>query len=159
MENIYKWEKGTKPSDPNEYRRLIDWLEGKLEAIPNAAEGREPTAMQILDRLTQAFADQAKALSDQAEGFKSQAAAFKAQGELMGIIRNEMARESTLARMEPNLKRTLAASLTAVKNQEDAMKELRNLLPPAQKKGLSRDGGKGQDQIGGGSEKKGMTPA
>lgn len=30
-QNIYKWEKGSKPSDPSEYLRLMDWLENDIK--------------------------------------------------------------------------------------------------------------------------------
>lgn len=32
--NIYKWEKGSKPSDPEEFQKLMEWLDGKLENVP-----------------------------------------------------------------------------------------------------------------------------
>lgn len=34
-DNIYKWEKGTKPSDPEDYVKIKAWLDSKLEEIPN----------------------------------------------------------------------------------------------------------------------------
>lgn len=35
-DNIYKWEKGTKISDPEEYLRVQEWLKsGKLENVPH----------------------------------------------------------------------------------------------------------------------------
>lgn len=34
QENIYKWERGSKPSDPEEYQKITTWL--KLEQIPKS---------------------------------------------------------------------------------------------------------------------------
>ena len=31
--NIYKWEKGIKPSDPEEYMRVINWLNDSKETV------------------------------------------------------------------------------------------------------------------------------
>lgn len=35
LQNLYKWEKGTKPSDPEDYIKIENWLSGKLEIVPN----------------------------------------------------------------------------------------------------------------------------
>lgn len=35
---IYKWEKGHKPSDPQEYLRLMEWMGKELENVPPATE-------------------------------------------------------------------------------------------------------------------------
>lgn len=36
VDNLYKWEKGTKPSDPEDFIKIESWLKGKpLESIPN----------------------------------------------------------------------------------------------------------------------------
>ncbi|MFL5809223.1 MAG: helix-turn-helix domain-containing protein [Flavisolibacter sp.] len=34
VENLYKWEKGTKPTDPEDYIKLENWLSGKIENVP-----------------------------------------------------------------------------------------------------------------------------
>lgn len=33
-DNIYKWEKGTKPSDPEDYQKIMAWLGRKIEIVP-----------------------------------------------------------------------------------------------------------------------------
>lgn len=83
-----------------------------------------------------------------------------AQTVILNRIDGEMARETTLARMDANLKRTLAAALTVAKDQEDLMKQLRALLPiPAQRKAPSAGVGKEKDQIDVGLDKTGKHPA
>lgn len=150
-DRIYKWEKGTRPNDAEDLLKIRMYLEGKLEAdktgeLQNVPKTSEPSAMQILKVLADAFRDQATVISVQAEILRS--------------IEEKMAREATLARMEPNLMRTLAAALTVAKGQEDAMKELRGLLsPPVRKKAPSRGVDKGRHRIDGGPEKKGSHPA
>lgn len=37
-ENIYKWERGSVPSNPVEYKRVMDWLEEKSDHSPNYSE-------------------------------------------------------------------------------------------------------------------------
>lgn len=59
---------------------------------------KPPSAMVILDRLSQAFLEQA-------EGFKAQAEALRTQGEMMAIIRKEMAREDTQAKIDDKIKK------------------------------------------------------
>lgn len=34
VENLYKWEKGHKPTDPEDYIKLEKWLSGKSESVP-----------------------------------------------------------------------------------------------------------------------------
>jgi transcriptional regulator with XRE-family HTH domain len=34
VENLYKWENGTKPTDPEDYIKIENWLSGKLETVP-----------------------------------------------------------------------------------------------------------------------------
>lgn len=84
-----------------------------------------------------------------------------AQTVLLESIRKEMAKENTLAGMKANLDRTMAASLTAVQNQDEGMAEIRNLFlqTRVQKKPPSGGSGKGQDRIDEGSENTGKTPA
>lgn len=38
-ENVYKWEKGTKITDPEQYRRVDNWVNGKLENVPREMPG------------------------------------------------------------------------------------------------------------------------
>lgn len=34
VDNLYKWEKGHKPTDPEDYIKLEKWLSGKSESVP-----------------------------------------------------------------------------------------------------------------------------
>lgn len=53
-DNLYKWEKGTKPSDPEDYLKITAWLSGKVEFIPKKEKpGHEDQA----DELAQAKAE------------------------------------------------------------------------------------------------------
>lgn len=36
LQNLYKWEKGTRPTNPEDYIKLESWLTGKLEIVPNS---------------------------------------------------------------------------------------------------------------------------
>lgn len=50
-DNLYKWEKGTKPTDPEDYMKIENWLSGKLESVPhetNADSEKEPTPLQLM---------------------------------------------------------------------------------------------------------------
>ncbi|HEU4903200.1 MAG TPA: helix-turn-helix transcriptional regulator [Flavisolibacter sp.] len=38
VDNLYKWEKGTKPTDPEDYLKVMNWLNGKVESIPKIEE-------------------------------------------------------------------------------------------------------------------------
>lgn len=82
-----------------------------------APDNSEPSPMQILDRLSKAFIDQA-------EGFKAQAHAFALHVELMKEIRNEMARGDTQARMETNLNRVFGGLETVGERQDHAIKRI-----------------------------------
>lgn len=115
----------------------------KNESVP-----MDPIAMQILDRLSRAFVEQAegfrsqaKALADQAEGFRAQAEAFKAQGELMAFIRKEMALEAAQGQMKVNLSEIRRDVTTIVERQESAVTEIRDLFLQlgAQRKSPSED--------------------
>lgn len=44
-ENIYKWERGSKPSDPEEYKKVTDWL-NNLEYVPR--EIKQESSVEIL---------------------------------------------------------------------------------------------------------------
>lgn len=133
------------------------WKAFRDKYLPNMAhygsgELREsqklvPDPMEIIDRLS-------RAQENYSEG-------FRALVTVMERIEKEMARADAQARMETNLKRTLAAALTVAKGQEDGMKELRDLLSQvrAQKNSPSEDAGKGRNRIDEGFEKKGKNPA
>lgn len=108
----------------------------------------------ILDRLSRAIADQAQANLKHADN-------YGAITLLIGALKEEMAREKTQARMEISLNRTFAGVATLSKDQQDAMKEIRDLFSQstARKKVPSRGVGKRGDRIDGGSEKKGKSSA
>jgi transcriptional regulator with XRE-family HTH domain len=97
--------------------------QGSKTVIAEAKSG-EPSAMQILDRISMAFVDQAKAIADQAEGFRAQAEAFRAQTELIKEIRKEMARQDSQARIESNLNEVLTGVETIADRQGDAIKQI-----------------------------------
>jgi transcriptional regulator with XRE-family HTH domain len=81
------------------------------QKIVNSPEVRsEPTAMQILSMLAEAFKDQAAA-------FKDQAAAMKAQADTMRSIESKMALESSL-------QETLAGVETIADRQEKAIETM-----------------------------------
>lgn len=46
-DNIYKWEKGATPSDPEEYKVIIDWLK-EVEHIPKKMEEPKPTQTAVV---------------------------------------------------------------------------------------------------------------
>lgn len=46
--NVYKWEKGSKPSDPEEYKRLMDWLNNG-DNVPRIPEQKENDSKQNVD--------------------------------------------------------------------------------------------------------------
>lgn len=77
-DNIYKWEKGTRPSNPEDYIKLTNWLNGKMEGVPKLEDRKEPSPMELLAGLT--------------EGFRAIAATMKS-------IENKMAQESTQAKI------------------------------------------------------------
>lgn len=37
--NIYKWEKGTKPHDPENFLKIQNWLSGKTETVTDSKNG------------------------------------------------------------------------------------------------------------------------
>lgn len=49
-ENIYKWEKGSKPQDPEEFEKIMNWL-NNLENIPRGIEQQQPIRTEQLDPL------------------------------------------------------------------------------------------------------------
>lgn len=125
-------------------------------------ENKATQASVTVEHLARALADQAQANKIQAAANDKYAAGFSALATVLERVEKNMATGQTLADLETNyLKRTLAASLTVAKDQEDAMKEIRNLasLIRAQKKAPSRGSGKGRDRIDGGLEKTGKNPA
>jgi transcriptional regulator with XRE-family HTH domain len=76
-DRIYKWEKGTKPNDAEDLLKIREYLEGKLESLPDDGLEKvpknpaDPTPMEILKVLAEAFRDQAKAFADQAAMMKN----------------------------------------------------------------------------------------
>lgn len=34
VHNLYKWQKGKKPQDPEDYRKVENWLSSKIESVP-----------------------------------------------------------------------------------------------------------------------------
>lgn len=142
-DRIYKWEKGTKPNDAEDLLKIRAYLEGKLESggkdnlesVPKNVTA-EPSAMQILSVLAEAF---------------------KAQAEIMRNIEKNMARADTQATMDANLVRTLTG--VEVLNQ-DSQKLLKLLseaasTSKAHKAPLSRGDDKKVHQIGGDGKKLG----
>lgn len=126
---------------------------GHKEKVGNdQGKGDDPSPMQILDRLSQAFRDQAKALADQAEGFKAQAEAFKGNTELLVAIKNIMDRQDRRSEViESNLIRTLETVRTVAGRQEAdeeiILQSLARLEKLPSEKKLLQDAGKRRDQI------------
>lgn len=59
VENLYKWEKGHRPTDPTDYIKIESWLSGKLENVPrdtvstgNNLDTPKELPWQIIDRLS-----------------------------------------------------------------------------------------------------------
>jgi transcriptional regulator with XRE-family HTH domain len=77
-ENIYKWEKGTKPSNPEDYIKLMNWLKGTLENIPKNDQEMEPSPMQLLAGLTEGF----KAIAETMKSIESKMAQEKTQAKI-----------------------------------------------------------------------------
>lgn len=112
--------------------------------------------MVILDRLSIAFVDQAKAIADQAEGFKAQAEAFRTQAEMMKDIRKEMARadaqtiiKDTVSRIDTNLIETLAGvefvSKMRLQQVLDAIEQVRERKEDLSQGERKKSGGTGGD--------------
>lgn len=52
VDNLYKWEKGTKPTDPEDYIKLENWLSGKLENVPwETSKGQSPPAQVSIEEI------------------------------------------------------------------------------------------------------------
>ncbi len=49
-ESLYKWEKGHRPNNAEEYIRLEKWLNGKLENVPHENMAEEPQIPYIRKR-------------------------------------------------------------------------------------------------------------
>lgn len=42
-DNLYKWEKGTKPNNAEDYLKIENWLSGKMENVPEKPESETKT--------------------------------------------------------------------------------------------------------------------
>lgn len=147
---------GKEPSE-NFIRKFSEQFGIEFDAIwsgqapaPAAVDNAEPSPMQILDRLSKAFIDQA-------EGFKIQAHAFALHIELMKQIREEMARAGTQAIMDANLVRTLTGVEVLNQDSQKLLKMVKDLasMPKAHRVPLSPDDDKKEHQIGGDGKKPG----
>lgn len=49
-DNIYKWEKGTRPTDPEDFLKVSNWVAGKIEIVPHGTE-RKPTEATLMERI------------------------------------------------------------------------------------------------------------
>ena len=91
--NLYKWEKGHKPHDPEDFMKIKDWLAGNVESVPQKEESS------IKDKLTTttkapAFAMSPNGNSDnkdttirnQSESVKTLADTTKAQQETISKL-------------------------------------------------------------------------
>lgn len=94
----------------------------------------EPSPMQILDRLSIAYKDQAKALADQAAGFRAQAEGFRTLTETVNQMRNEMARANAQADLQTNLQRVFGGVETIGDRQEQYIKKILADLAEIKKK-------------------------
>lgn len=45
--NIYKWQKGAKPSDPEEYKIITKWITENLENVPRGIEQGETPKIEM----------------------------------------------------------------------------------------------------------------
>jgi DNA-binding transcriptional regulator YiaG len=72
-ENIYKWEKGAKPSDPHVYARIQNWLEGldsgtkKLEENAHAPNGMQSKYIKILEEQLEEYKNKVHAILQRME--------------------------------------------------------------------------------------------
>lgn len=55
--NLYKWEKGHVPSSPDDYRKLEDWLNGKIEQSPEKSHRKPLEAIPASDLSVAAISD------------------------------------------------------------------------------------------------------
>ena len=49
LDNLYKWEKGAKPQDPEDYLKLMNWYNGKLESVPHETKPHTTSVQTIPD--------------------------------------------------------------------------------------------------------------
>lgn len=148
--------KGDQNIQPDSWKKFIEHfnIAGYADSSDKAERaGTSLSQPQILTVL-------AKAIEKQADAFANQAATLRVQADIMKSIESKMAKETTLAGMESNLKRTLATALTLSKDQQDGMEEIRGLFSQTwpQKNAPSRGSGKGRGRIDGGFEKTGKSP-
>lgn len=75
-ENIYKWEKGTKPSDPDDYKKIEKFVLGDLENMenipnmvsePQAPYGNLSNCISIIESQQKLLTEQHKMLQGQQE--------------------------------------------------------------------------------------------
>lgn len=68
-DNIYKWETGTVPSDPEEYLKVVQWLTGKIENVPHETtkqatpqSDKEAMSLRVIQELAEGSARLAEAV-------------------------------------------------------------------------------------------------
>lgn len=140
--NIYKWEKGTKPSDPEDYIRLANWLK-ILETIPNAVSEPETSYGEVSDlSAKEIISVLSLALKNESEARKEQAETLKIQVRILEKMQEEMARKDIQATMDLNLKEVLAIVDKLSKGQNKAItrflhefREIRSAQAPLPVKG------------------------
>jgi transcriptional regulator with XRE-family HTH domain len=92
---------GKRPVSQKFYKSFCEAFRTELSKANAEGKEKDPDlAMVILDRLSYAFQDQAKAMAAQAE-------AFKVHAGIMKNIEGKMARQETLQRIETNLESVL----------------------------------------------------
>lgn len=102
-DSLYKWEKGTKPSDPEDYLRLMNWLNSGVETVPEIENESIPdlSTREIISVLT-------LALKNESEARKEQAETLKIQVQLLDRLEKEMARKDIQATMKTSLEEVRA---------------------------------------------------
>ena len=97
-ENIYKWEKGTKPSDPDDYKKIENFVNSdvkKLEDIPNLLEDPETNYGDVnvlrekIKSLRKLLLDQEEILMSQKETIKGHEETIKSQREMIQYLISE----------------------------------------------------------------------
>lgn len=61
--NLYKWEAGTKPSDPEDYRKISEYLEEKQEGFPREKQANDALISARIEILMNAMAEVVSASS------------------------------------------------------------------------------------------------
>jgi transcriptional regulator with XRE-family HTH domain len=129
-ENIYKWERGSKPSDPQVYNRITNWL-NKSERSTNTASS-QPTWEEVLRRADDHAATLKEIILETLRGMN---------GKLTGIDSNLNA---VLAGVRKNVAISEAVTKTALKSlariekkpEESLIQEADKTRVEALKKGL-----------------------